>query len=332
MHEVRLCKYGELKLLQKFLHEHWSKNHIFTYSDNLLNWQHGDFRKKIINFVVAFNRESKEFDAILGFIPTSQYDSNIGTNDIWLAIWKVKAKYAKTGIGLQVYLFLNSKYKPSSIGAFGISNDTLKICKAFNYRTGVLKHFYIKNDNLTNYSIAKFTNQSTNNTHNVSNVYIRPITDKEFMHSNLTYQYSPNKTKDYFINKYFNNEFYQYTFYGLEKSGVIIGAFISRKILVNKAKCIRIVDWIGGYSNGLYDEFQVLLKRLGAEYIDLLCKVPNENEIISMGFIQKDTVNDTIPHYFEPFLKKNVSIEFAYKTKERNYAFFKADGDQDRPS
>ena len=51
-----------------------------------------------------------------------------------------------------------------------------------------------------------------------------------------------------------------------------------------------------------------------------------------MGFIQKDTVNDIIPHYFEPFLKKNVSIEFAYKTKERNYAFFKADGDQDRPS
>ena len=167
-HEVRLCKYGELKLLQNFIIEHWSKNHIFAYSDNLLKWQHGDSRKKIINFVVAFNKESKEFDAILGFIPTSQYDSSLGNNDIWLAIWKVKAKYAKTGIGLQVFLFLNSKYKPSSIGAFGISNDTLKICKAFNYRTGVLKHFYIKNDNLTNYSIAKFTNQSTNNTHNVS--------------------------------------------------------------------------------------------------------------------------------------------------------------------
>ena len=62
-----------------------------------MKWQHGDFRKKIINFVVAFNKESKEFDAILGFIPTSQYDSSIGNNDIWLAIWKVKAKYAKTG-------------------------------------------------------------------------------------------------------------------------------------------------------------------------------------------------------------------------------------------
>ena len=51
-----------------------------------------------------------------------------------------------------------------------------------------------------------------------------------------------------------------------------------------------------------------------------------------MGFLEKNNDHEVIPNYFEPFLKKNVSIEFAYKAKENNYAIFKADSDQDRPN
>ena len=51
------------------------------------------------------------------------------------------------------------------------------------------------------------------------------------------------------------------------------------------------------------------------------------NGVFRKEFWQRNQLN-----YFEPFLKKNVSIEMAYKAKENNYAIFKADSDQDRPN
>ena len=332
MHEIRFCQHDELNLLQDFLTKHWSENHVFTSSTKLLQWQHVNIKDKIINFVVAYNKRSGEFDAILGFIPTRQYDFNIKNRDIWLAIWKVKEVFASTGIGLQVLVFLNSNYKASSVGVLGISEDAMKIYKAFRYKTGILNHFYIKNDSFTDYSIASF-NKINNVTHSTnSNIDIKQITDKEFLSSNVSYQYTPYKTKDYYINRYYNNSFYEYTFNAIVIKNTIIGVFITRKIIVDKAACIRIVDWIGDYSKNLYHEFQKLLQKNDAEYIDFLCKIPNEDEIREMGFLEKNNDHEVIPNYFEPFLKKNVSIEFAYKAKENNYAIFKADSDQDRPN
>ncbi|EOW3520763.1 hypothetical protein ACOWVB_000374 [Campylobacter coli] len=52
-----------------------------------------------------------------------------------------------------------------------------------------------------------------------------------------------------------------------------------------------------------------------------------------MGFnLKKQEDKNIIPNYFEPFEKKNILIKFAYKTKVNNYAIFKGDSDQDRPS
>ena len=332
MHEIRFCQYDELILLQDFLAKHWSENHVFVSSSKLLRWQHFSTVEKTINFVVAYNNTSKEFDAILGFIPTSQYDFNIKNRDIWLAIWKVKEEEASTGIGLKILLFLNSNYKASSIGVLGISEDAMKIYKAFRYKTGILKHFYIKNDSLTNYHIASFNYVSNVNYSANPNIDIKQITDKEFLSANIFYQYTPYKTKYYFINRYFNNSFYDYTFNALIIKNTIIGVFITRKILVDKFACLRIVDWIGGYSKNLYNEFQKLLQKNDAEYIDFLCKVPNEDEISEMGFLEKNADYAVIPNYFEPYLKKNTNIKFAYKSIENNYAIFKADSDQDRPN
>ena len=341
MYEIRFCQYDELILLQDFLTKHWSHHqrlmhtrqiHVLASSSKLLRWQHVNTEDKIINFVVAYNKSSKEFDAILGFIPSSQYDLNIKNRDIWLAIWKVKEEFASTGIGLQVFLFLSSNYKASSIGISGASEDAMKIYKAFSYKTGILKHFYIKNDSLTDYKIASFNKVSNVICGANPNIDIKKITDKEFLSANISYQYNPCKTKDYYINRYFNHPFYDYTFNAIVIKNTIIGVFITRKIIVDKSACMRIVDWIGDYSKNLYNEFQKLLQKNDAEYIDLLCKVPNEDEIIEMGFLEKNADNEVIPNYFEPFLKKNVNIEFAYKTKENNYAIFKADSDQDRPN
>lgn len=332
MYEIRLCKYDELQLLQDFISKNWNKNHIFTYSEKLLKWQHLNFDKQVINFIVAYNKDSKIFDAILGFIPTKQYDINIKDKDIWLAIWKVKKEFAFTGIGLRLLLFLNSNYNASSIGVIGISDDAMKIYKTFRYKHGILQHYYIRNKSMDHYNIATFnTDRKVNNSIN-TNISIKQITDKEFLNTDITYLYTPYKSKEYFINRYYNNEFYKYIFYALIEDTLIIGVFVTRIIEIYSAKCIRILDWIGCYSENLYNNFQKLLQLHNAEYIDLLCTVPNEDDILKMGFLGKNLNDEIIPNYFEPFVKKNINIRFAYKTKQKNYAIFKADSDQDRPT
>ncbi len=333
MHTIRFCKANELCLLQDFLRKYWNKSHIFTYDDELLLWQHGNSKDKIINFVVAFNEASKEFDAILGFIPTSQYDITMSTKDIWLAIWKVKEEFTSSGIGMKLFLYLNHSYKPQSIGVQGMSEYALKIYKAFKYTTGLVSHFYIKNNSLNRYLIADFKIQNIPLRNISINALIKLITIKDFESASLQYQYTPYKTKNYFINRYYYNKFYKYKFYGIFQNNKIIGVFIIREILVKESKCLRIVDWIGDYStHSLYNEFQILLDDSNAEYIDLLCQVPDEENILHMGFFKKDVENEIIPNYFEPFLKKNIIIDYAYKSKENNYAIFKADADQDRPT
>ena len=334
MYEIRFCHCDELNLLQDFLTKHWDENHVFTYSKKLLNWQHENNEDKLINFVVAYNTNFNKFDAILGFIPTSQYDISIKNHDIWLAIWKVNEDLSSTesGLGLKLLIFLNSSYKASSIGAIGLSEGVMKIYKALKYKTGTLKHFYIKNDSLTDFKIAIFNNMSKNNYNAESNIEIKKITDKEFLNLNISYQYTPHKTKDYFVNKYYRNTFYDYSFNAIVINNSIIATFITRKITVDKEACLRIVDWIGDYSKNMYNPFQKLLKENNAEYIDFLCRVPDESKIIKMGFLEKNINSEVIPNYFEPFLKKNINIQFAYKSKESNYAIFKADSDQDRPN
>ena len=43
--------------------------------------------------------------------------------------------------------------------------------------------------------------------------------------------------------------------------------------------------------------------------------------------------NVIVPKYFEPFEKKNINLDFAYKVNSKSlYFIFKGDSDQDRPS
>lgn len=335
MHEIRFCQYSELSLLKKFLIEHWKENHILALSSELFQWQHINKQDKSVNFVVAYNTITKEFDAILGFIPTSQYDNNIKDQDIWLAIWKVKEEFMKTGIGLEVFLFLVNKYKSSTIGAIGISEDAAKIYKAFKYEIGVLEHFYIKNEQCNENFIASLSQQNKENKDkrevNSFNV-IKSINKDEFLSSNIELKFIPRKSKKYYINRYYKNPFYNYDFNGIIYKDNLISVFISRKVFVQNYICIRIVDWIGPFPKDMYYQFQIMLQENNAEYIDLLCKIPNKSELKEMGFKEKNPEKHIIPNYFEPFLKENVYIQYGFKSKRKNYAIFKGDSDQDRPN
>ncbi|EOW3520762.1 hypothetical protein ACOWVB_000373 [Campylobacter coli] len=145
-HTIRLCRIDEYDKLINFLRNHWKEDHIFIQSKEVLDFQHLDKEKQVYNFIVAHNEITKEFDAVLGFIPTSQYDKNLLPNrDFWGAIWKVKETAKKTGIGLSVLIYFMNYYNPNSFAAIGISEVAARVYKAYKYKLGELLHFYIQN-------------------------------------------------------------------------------------------------------------------------------------------------------------------------------------------
>ncbi|MDE5591605.1 MAG: hypothetical protein K2I63_01415, partial [Helicobacter sp.] len=122
-------------------------------------------------------------------------------------------------------------------------------------------------------------------------------------------------------------------FYAINQIQDCIAVFVLRQVFNGEASCLRIVDWLGDFSQNVYDEFQKLLISKNSEYLDLVCYVQDEKRILHMGFCKKQS-NELVPNYFEPFEKRNVDIHFAYKffNEMQNYAFFKGDSDQDRPN
>ena len=82
----------------------------------------------------------------------------------------------------------------------------------------------------------------------------------------------------------------------------------------------------------IYNEVQLHLKTENAEYIDCVNFGIDEETFLNAGFTKLHLDRDTIiPNYFEPFERKNIKIEFSYKSK-KPYMVFKGDSDQDRPN
>lgn len=84
--------------------------------------------------------------------------------------------------------------------------------------------------------------------------------------------------------------------------------------------------------SSIYSEVQKLLKENRAEYLDCMNYGIDPSVFDEMGFDLLDVNGDLIiPNYFEPFEKKNIALNCAYKANF-HYTMFKADSDQDRPN
>ena len=71
------------------------------------------------------------------------------------------------------------------------------------------------------------------------------------------------------------------------------------------------------------------------EYVDFVEVGLEDKELVDAGFInRKSYENVIVPNYFEPFLRENVDLDYAFKTvaADAPKVFFKADADQDRPN
>ena len=173
MYDIRYAKKEDLPLIIEFLDTHWKKNHSLVVSKKLMDFQHlnpitGDY-----NFIIAKNRQTKKIDALLGFIPVYQYDIKLYKDkDIWGAIVKVRKDISKDiAADLAVYLwelYFNIE-NANSYGSIGLSNDAIKVYKALRNFVNTVNQYYILNNSVENFKIAKAShNEKLNKKDNAS--------------------------------------------------------------------------------------------------------------------------------------------------------------------
>ncbi len=336
MYTIRFCHGDEYLLLQNFIKDSWREDHVFVKEKSILDWQYYNKEQGNYNFVVAYNEMTCEFDAILGFIPTSHFDKELIVNsEIWLAIWRLKDSAKESLSGMNLLHFLRNKLKPTSIYAIGISDVVKKIYQVLGYDVNKLDHFYVVNKSLLKYQLIHVgdekdeikLNNSLFHLHEVDLAEYR-VRIGELCQNTID---SPKKSYEYYKQRYLNHKWFKYRFLGLFDEDVLVGLIVFRKLQVGSAKCLRIMDWIGDFvESNIQAEIQNFLLDEDAEYIDFVCHVPNKVDILRMGFQEKNNL-DVIPEYFDPFVPENADIYYCAKTKNA-YRLVKGDSDQDRPN
>jgi len=329
MLKIDFCSSEQVDSVMKFIDNYWKKDHILSLLKELIDYQHLDKKNKRYNFVIAYS--NNKIEGLLGFIPSSKYEEN-NHSFLWLSLWKTIPS-ASPQLGLKLLSFLEKEVPHKIIGTLGISEEAFKIFKILRYKTGTLNHYYIPNPTIKNYSVCKDPIikyiDAMDNTNNILELNELDV----FVDS---YSFIPKRTVKYAKNKYEKHPFYKYTFLYFDKLNLIL---VTRAIEVNNKKILRIVDAIGQQSN-IYKTASLLTSYIikhNFEYVDLLNYGLDEQLMQKSGFTKLFPDSKTIiPMYFEPFIKNNSVIRYAYKYKgnclENNVFLYKADADQDRPN
>lgn len=338
IYEIRYCKKEELPLLVNFIKNHWQADHIFVKSVEMLDFQHFDSNLSRYNFIIGYNKLSNEIDGLVGVIPLSHYDSSLEVfNNTWGGIWKVRSDIKNPEIvtlGSKLFSIFDQFNSHGSIGMSKVAKILHGIKK---YEIGELNQYYILNDSIKNFTIAtvpKVYHSSEN--YKKNEFLIRKINKIEELNDDiLKHKYKPQKSIQYIINRFSRHPIYKYIFFGIyDKENTLQTILVSRIIKINNSRVIRIVDVYGCLDKieNLYLEFQKLLQKEMAEYIDILNYGLNKQIFTKLGFKFLDPNGEIIiPNYFEPFIQKNISINCAHNSTNA-YVIFKADADQDRPS
>jgi hypothetical protein len=337
-YDLHFCSIAEIGNVVDFIDKHWKKGHILVRSRNFLDWQHFNSDRNEYNFVLASQKKSGEIHGILGFIPTYQFDNQIGNVQVWAAIWKVRKDIAITGLGLALYNYLQCNRHIETITNSGINKATENIYKSLGFETGILKQWYILNNEMPHfYLIANDSIQDHKPIYSsTSGCELEFCTQSNFLELCTVLEFPRYKSSQYYIKRFFEHPIYQYSAYSIFVHGSTKAVIFTRICQANGHKAIRIVDYVGEHAaiSGCYDCFRKLLRQEFAEYIDFINIGFSENCLVKAGFRYRNGSEIIIPDYYEPFCQMNVDIHYVFKTVNAGVSciIFKADADQDRPS
>ena len=341
------CNKKKINEIKKLISKHWitktKKKHILVRNKKVFDWLYL-FKKDRYSFFFTQN-EKKKCNGFLGFIRNSKFSKKLKKNDVfWLSMWlgDIKLSNNKNLTGLKIIFYFLNYFKKKTIATIGCNDKTRDLYERLGFKVGSLSHAYLLNPNILNFKIAKLDKKSKHNQisqNNEDRNYEIVNSIKNLKDSKFDRKYSKifNKNIEYFVNKYEKNDFYFYEFLILKEREEINFLIIYRKILVKKKLIIRIIDFYGNYKNlpKLKNSIINFFKNINLEYIDFYYYGIPDKYLIKMGFNLKiNNPNIIIPNYFEPFIRENITINYAVKngSKRRKFFFFKGDCDQERPN
>lgn len=340
-YDIRFCRAEEIERVVEFIDTYWQKGHIFTKSRELLDWQHYDRQNDRYNFVIAVHKRTDEIHGVVGFILSSIYDKEITTPIRWGAIWKVREDVGAKGLGMALKWFFQ-KYAPAPyVGGIGLSHYSKEINSKLGEDVGELQLYYMLNEEMEEYFlVGNYETVIFKDPGIPSKGSFRMIQKEAFTAGEKCYfsQIPPYKSVKYYINRYFEHPIYTYYFTEiLDKNGIPAACFVWRFCEAQGHRCIVIVDYLGngGELLGHYQDFQKLLSDTTSEYISFFNVGMKPENFYEAGFKNRYDSEIIIPVYYEPFLKKNVTLDYHYYAEEgvENWKImFKGDADQDRPN
>ncbi len=334
---ITIANVNDIKDIMAFINLEWKEGHILARDEAFFRYEHQN--NKQINFVVARDKKRKNIIGILGFIRYSS--SNI--SDISTVIWKVIKDSNSPLFGIELLKFLQKTEYVRTLFSIGINYKTIGIYSYLGMYTNYLKHFAIVNSNLNEFKIAKIGDLKTKINlikFTTGLKVVKIIKDvKElykFKFDNFQ-DYIPYKNKEYYLKRYFGHPIYKYEVFGVYNMDEIETLFVLRVDSFNEARVIRVVDFLGLENNiSILAKFLTnLILKENYEYADFYCFGLDQDNLKNSGFhlIESNSDELIIPNYFNPFVQKNIQIHFFANTKDVHLLrFFKADGDQDRPS
>ena len=339
-YDIKFCDLNEIDDIVQFIDKYWKNNHILVKSRKLMDWQHLDKLNNRYNFVLARHKATNELHAILGLIPTSQFDSNIPFKFVWGAIWKVREDVAFPGLGVCLFYFLKTNTPIEVYVGFGLSNDAINNHKSMGFQLGKAEHFFFVNPYKTDFKISYGINHLGKEFNkNKGNWKVKLLSKDDYNRLDMLESIFSNnyKSKDYYLNRYFNHPVYKYDFLGIYAKERIESILIIRECHVDDSVCLRIVEYVGDYAalKNVSNSLCNYLKERNAEYFDIFASNVDFQIFKDSGFYNiSEYENVIIPNYFEPFLQKNIELDFAYSTSNEDFKLVvnKGDSDQDRPS
>ena len=333
--DLRFGNFEDLETVREFIDQYWKKNHILAREIELLKYLYLD-RSGRLNFVLAFDRQSKNLVAVLGFIPTNSDNSRVA-----LALWKSRTdpEYRSLRPGLAVLRFLLDELSPRSIFSIGINTTTTRsIYEFLGFTCGVMDHHlminplkkkhkilkipsgFVKVEGLTNRREGKFDSVATE------------TELKEFM-QRLNPQ---DKSKDvsYLIHRYLDHPNFVYSVRAVSKDSEAVGIIVTRRLSTNGGSCMRIIDIIGGESclEAASSFLRNEIIEMDDEYLDLVSWGMDSESLERIGFLDRRKFGELVaPDHFSPFRRENSDLWF-FANRLETERFFKGDGDQDRPN
>ena len=319
--------------LIKYLKKNYKSNHVLYESKKLFNWQY--LNKEYYNFYLL--KSENIIKAVQGYIPTSRYDKNLKDDAIFMSIWS-SSEISK---GSKLFFYFLKDVKFNLLAGLGSTNQSFLFQKMLKFNCGFMKHYFLAPRQKSKKLIfpKNFNNMHTfkiiKNFSKIANTNQLNKIDKEV----FNHQY-PKKTNKYLINRYLKHPFYNYILYKITRRNKTIGIFVFRICQFNYKFAIRIIDFLGKEDNFVYAKslFLFLLKKYNAEYIDIYSYGIKEEVLKKSGLENVDKykkIKLIVPNYFEPFVKKNIKLAYAFKCSpaiKKKVRFMKGDSDIDRPN